>query len=60
VIETKEISIIWEELSLFAFFIHELRFACSQITLNKDPTVWLDGASQTVGFLFRVINNKRE
>jgi hypothetical protein len=28
--------------------------------LNKDPTVWLDGASQTVGFFFRVINNKSE
>ncbi len=25
--------------------IHELRFAFSWITLNKDPTVWLDGAS---------------
>ncbi len=30
--------------AMFASAIHELRFACSWITLNKDPTVWLDWA----------------
>jgi len=30
---------------LFASVVHELRFACSWITQNKDTTVWLDGAS---------------
>ncbi len=29
---------------VFPSVIHELHFACSWITLNKDPTVWLDGA----------------
>jgi hypothetical protein len=52
VIEAKKI--ISGELSLFAFVVHEL------ITLNNDPTGWLDVASQTVGHIFRVINNKSE
>ena len=30
--------------TVFASVAHKLRFACSQITLNKDPTIWLDGA----------------
>jgi hypothetical protein len=29
VIEAKKKLIIWGELSLFAFVVHELRFACS-------------------------------
>jgi hypothetical protein len=30
--------------AMFASVAHSLRFACSWITLNNDPTVWLDGA----------------
>ncbi len=36
---------------LFASVVHELSFDCSWITLNKNPTVWLDGARPANTFI---------
>jgi hypothetical protein len=37
--------------AIFASFIHQLWFACPWITLNENPTVWLNGASSANTFI---------